>query len=135
MSEFSDRLKSYRAKHGLTQAEMGAKLGVGGNYIYQLESGAKKPSDAVQNLLQMLEDSAHLHHRMQEESSVSSSILREEGPRYGARTSPYAKISTTDLQRELELKAQQLGKARGLERINLMTVLRQLLAELEERPH
>ncbi len=40
---FSDRLKEARSSLGISQAKLANKLGVTGNYIYLIESGAKSP--------------------------------------------------------------------------------------------
>ncbi len=41
------RIARVRAKNGLSRADFGAVLGVSGQYIWMLERGARKPSQAL----------------------------------------------------------------------------------------
>jgi SOS-response transcriptional repressor LexA len=52
-TEFQSQLRNFRTQSGLTQQELGQLLGVGGDYISQLELGKKKPSTRLKRLLEM----------------------------------------------------------------------------------
>jgi ribosome-binding protein aMBF1 (putative translation factor) len=45
--EVASRVVSYRVEHGLSQAQLGAKLGVSQPYIARLESGDQSPTLAT----------------------------------------------------------------------------------------
>ena len=45
--EVASRVVRYRVEHGLSQAEMGAKLGVSQPYVARLESGDQSPTLAT----------------------------------------------------------------------------------------
>lgn len=54
MRNFPESLKIFRSKNGLTQEETGKRLGVTGNYIYQLESGLREPSQGLLKLFHLI---------------------------------------------------------------------------------
>ncbi|MGE9266819.1 MAG: S24 family peptidase [Verrucomicrobiales bacterium] len=53
---FPERLFSLRSNLGLSQGDMGRKMGLSLNYISTLERGKKEPSDSVVKMLELLED-------------------------------------------------------------------------------
>ncbi len=50
---FQVELRQFRSQSGLTQYQLGELLGVGGDYISQLELGKKKPSTRLERLLEL----------------------------------------------------------------------------------
>lgn len=54
---FSNRVRSFRKRAGLSQEQVGKLLGVSGNYIYQIEAGKKQASETLESLFRTMEDS------------------------------------------------------------------------------
>jgi len=53
----SDRVRNFRKRVELSQAELGERLGVSGNYIYLIESGQKPPGPSLVKLFESFEQS------------------------------------------------------------------------------
>ena len=60
MTPFSERLKNLRHSLRLSQADMGARLAVSKNYIWQLEAGTKEPGPRLVREVELMEKSPEL---------------------------------------------------------------------------
>jgi len=55
--DISQRVRNFRTRLKLSQAELGERLGVSGNYIYLIESGNKPPGPSLVKLFESFEQS------------------------------------------------------------------------------
>lgn len=100
----STRLLALRAKHGLTQTELAAALGVSLSYIHQLESGKRtEPSPLFISVIDLWERL----NALTQSSPDASEKIQEEGTGYHA---PMLRFPVSDdLSKRVASLAQQSG--------------------------
>lgn len=54
-TEISNRIRNFRNRVGMSQQELGKRLGISGNYVYLIESGAKSPGPSLLKLFETME--------------------------------------------------------------------------------
>ena len=57
---FNERLKNLRHSLRLSQADMGARLGISKDYVWQLEAGTKKPGPRIEREVTLMEKAPDL---------------------------------------------------------------------------
>jgi transcriptional regulator with XRE-family HTH domain len=54
-NEIANRIRNFRNRTGMSQQELGKRLGISGNYVYLIESGQKSPHPSTVKLFEALE--------------------------------------------------------------------------------
>ena len=124
-----ERVRNFRTRAKLSQAELGDSLGVSGNYIYLIESGRKPPGPSLLKLFERMEQSPAYN-------SESSSTARGSRPAHGdsAQSNAFhALISTEQLLNNFSEFSEKLLSETGSNRKAIIGQLREMLDELESR--
>ena len=58
-NELAHRIRILRYRTGMSQQELGKKLGISGNYVYLLESGVKRAGPSLIKLFETMEASLY----------------------------------------------------------------------------
>jgi SOS-response transcriptional repressor LexA len=89
--EFQERLLNLRNRLGLTQVQMGPRLGLSPNHISALERGSKIPSDGVTTLVSLMERAVDAGLYSDEASHFGDSITPPKEDHPPAR-SPFRRV-------------------------------------------
>ena len=54
-TEIPNRIRNFRNRVGMSQQELGKRLGISGNYVYLIESGQKNPGPSLLKLFETME--------------------------------------------------------------------------------
>ena len=119
----AERVRNYRKKVKLSQAELGERLCVSGNYIYLIESGRKPPGGTLIKLFENMEQAPYV------DSEASASGGRPAVPPHPI----HAMFKTESLLKNFTELAEQLPSATAEKRKYLIGQLRDMLDELQSR--
>ncbi|HEV2692155.1 MAG TPA: helix-turn-helix transcriptional regulator [Verrucomicrobiae bacterium] len=123
-----ERVRTFRTQAKLSQAELGERLSVSGNYIYLIESGRKPPGPTLLKLFESLEQSPFYN------SEITA--LRNSGPAGRQTVPPNAMpslFSTETLMQGFGEAAARLASAPAADRKFIIGQLRDMLDVLESR--
>ena len=128
----SERVRNFRTKAKLSQAELGERLSVSGNYIYLIESGRKPPSATLVKLFE------HLERAPQYDTPSSSGVSASRGssPGGGATVPPnaiYSILSLETLLTGFSEVSEKLASVPAAGRKPVIGQLRDMLDEIESR--
>lgn len=114
-SNFFEEFKKVRKVLGISQEEMGEKLGVSGNYVYLIESGKKIPSRKLEGRFNELKKKSHavlkaLTHDLGHGNNVDSNMREMPTVNYGAEDWKARAIRAETELRELRRRLADLAK-------------------------
>src|SRR5215831_8556111 len=94
-SEIANRIRNFRNRIGMSQQELGHRLGISGNYVYLIESGQKNPGPSLLKLFETMEISPLYQGEFSKDSSG--------GPRYSpeAALGVYERMNAETLKRAI----------------------------------
>jgi transcriptional regulator with XRE-family HTH domain len=129
--DISQRVRTFRTKAKLSQAELGERLGVSGNYIYLIESGNKPPGLSLVKLFEHLELSPQYG-----EESASSGVSRDSGSVSSGSVPPNSinpLLKTETLLKNFSEISEKLVSDAPENRKFIIGQLREMLDEIESR--
>lgn len=127
----SERVRNFRTKANLSQAEMGDRLGVSGNYVYLIESGRKPPGPSLVKLFESLEQSP-----LYQPGTSSAAGLRQSKPGSGGSVPPnaiYSILSLETLLTSFSEVSEKLVSVPVAGRKPVIGQLRDMLDEIQSR--
>ena len=111
----------------MSQQELGHRLGISGNYVYLIESGAKNPGPSLLKLFETMEMSPLYQGEFSKDSSG--------GPRFSAEAAlgVYDRMAPETLKRSIADQASHLPAADPHTVYQILETMREMMAVLNNR--
>ena len=126
-TEISNRIRNFRNRVGMSQQELGKRLGISGNYVYLIESGAKNPGPSLLKLFETMEISPLYQGEFPKDESGA--------PRFSAEAAlgVYDRLSTDTLKRTIADQASHLPAADPHTVCSIIESMREMMSILTTR--
>jgi transcriptional regulator with XRE-family HTH domain len=132
--EFAARVREFRGRAKLSQAEFGVRLGVTGNYVSMIELGRKRPGPMFIKFFEELESAPQYQAPEAGASGRGSPSMRlNDAPPQGVGDRLWAMLSTESLIRDFVEIAEKLSQPDRHDQRRVVGNLRELLDEIERR--
>src|SRR5215831_3789279 len=124
-SEIANRIRTFRNRIGMSQQELGHRLGISGNYVYLIESGQKNPGPSLLKLFETMEVSP----------IYQGELSKEGSPRYseGTALSVYDRLGTETLKQNIADQASHLPTADPHTVFSIIESMREMMSILSTR--
>src|SRR5579871_5315537 len=124
-TEISNRIRNFRNRVGMSQQELGKRLGISGNYVYLIESGQKNPGPSLLKLFETMEVSP----LYQGECKDTTGAPRFEGTALGV----FDRFGTDTLKQSIADQASHLPTADPHTVFSILESMREMMSILATR--
>ena len=125
-TEISNRIRNFRNRVGMSQQELGKRLGISGNYVYLIESGQKNPGPSLLKLFETMEVSPLYQGEFSKETSGS--------PRFeGSVLGVFDRFGTDTLKQSIADQASHLPTADPHTVFSIIESMREMMSILSTR--
>jgi len=126
-----ERVRTFRKQAKLSQAELGERLGVSGNYVYLIEAGKKPPGPSLLKLFENMEQSPF--YNSEALLRGSSGVRDSRSPGSIPPNAFPSMFSTETLLQGFSEGAQKLLTVSAADRKQIIGQLRDMLDEIQSR--
>jgi transcriptional regulator with XRE-family HTH domain len=124
-AEISNRIRNFRNRIGMSQQELGKRLGISGNYVYLIESGQKSPGPSLLKLFETMEVSP----------LYQGEFSKEGSPRFSEASAlgVYDRLGTETLKQNIADQASHLPTADPHTVFSIIESMREMMSILSTR--